>query len=300
MSEARGITIQVAAQPEAVFAALTDPISLGAWFAEHTGVDLAAKRYDFWGRHTPGNPGASDAAHPVVANEPGRKLAYRWHFKGEDSHVTFELEPSPRGTLVTVSQRHPEGRPLSFELGDYWCLALQNLRSFVERGEVAWRPDYAALPKDREVRIEVETRADPATVFRGLTDPAELRRWIAYSGEPGEGGGEVRIELAPGGAYDLGWDHEWGRPVRVLQVEPDRRLVIAWADPTIAEQTVVTWELEGSEGGTRITLIHSGFAADYDGSGYYGGWADFVVRLRWMTEEGASWQAPKVPGVPIA
>lgn len=49
------------AQPETVYAALTDAAALRVWLAEHAEVELP-DRYEFWGRHTPTAPSRTSAS----------------------------------------------------------------------------------------------------------------------------------------------------------------------------------------------------------------------------------------------
>jgi hypothetical protein len=88
-----------------------------------------------------------------------------------------------------------------------------------------------------------------------------------------------------GGKYDFGWS---GGPINILEIEPGRKLSYSWHygdDP----ETIVTWALEGSEGGTRLTLVHSGFAPDRPTHDYTTGWHKFVNDLKSMIEIGSSW-----------
>lgn len=74
-----------------------------------------------------------------------------------------------------------------------------------------------------------------------------------------------------------------------MEIEPNRKLSYSWHygdDP----ETVVTWTLEGSEGGTRLTLVHSGFAPDRSADDYTTGWFKFVNDLKSMIEIGLSWK----------
>jgi uncharacterized protein YndB with AHSA1/START domain len=90
-----------------------------------------------------------------------------------------------------------------------------------------------------------------------------------------------RIDAGP-----EGWDHG---PVRILEFEPQRRLAYSWhraGDP----DTVVTWELEGSGGRTRLVLVHSGFTDPRSAGGYQVGWAAFMASFKRMHEVGGRWR----------
>jgi len=99
--------------------------------------------------------------------------------------------------------------------------------------------------------------APPDLVWRALTEPGILARWLgpndirAIVGE--------RFTLHPGGAVG-------GEPIdcEVLEAEPPERLSYRWrgGEPGAPEalDTVVTWIIEPTaDGGTRLRLIHDGF-----------------------------------------
>ena len=89
-----------------------------------------------------------------------------------------------------------------------------------------------------------------------------------------------------GGAYDFGWDHG---PMRILELEPERRLSYSRRRPGDPD-TVVTWELEGSEGRTRLTLVHSAFTDAGSADGYDVGWAAFRTSFKRMQELEGRWR----------
>jgi uncharacterized protein YndB with AHSA1/START domain len=113
-----------------------------------------------------------------------------------------------------------------------------------------------------------------------LIEPEQLSRWV---------GGKASVEPRVGGRYDFGWDHG---PIKILDLQPDKALEYSWNYAETGD-TVVRWELEGSKGKTKITLVHSGFnEKDRKASGGYSfGWQAFLVSLRRMLEVGPSWRA---------
>lgn len=276
-------TIEIAAPPSAVFHALTSTAGLQAWLADEAEVDLDGDLFAFWGRRAPGNPGHDEGRHAILNLELNRLLAFEWDILGQPSSVEFELAPTENGT--TLNLRHdglPDDKDGAHGYAGFWGNALQNLRGWVERGAIGWQPDYSATQPTRELRVSVQASVSPEVAFRALTEPAQLERWMMAE--------NARVELTPGGVYDLGWAAD-GRPVKVLEVDPDRRLSLAWEDKGIAG-TVATWSLEGSDGGTRITLVHSGFGETGAGQDYYLGWGDFLTRLKFFAEQPETWRAP--------
>ncbi|MDA8237747.1 MAG: SRPBCC domain-containing protein [Chloroflexi bacterium] len=118
----------------------------------------------------------------------------------------------------------------------------------------------------------------PARVWRALTEPELLARWLMATdlrpavGEPFT----FRQEPTP-------W---WDGIVRgeVLEAEPDRRLRYTWRSGSGPNgvDTVVTWTLTATPaGGTRLTLEQSGFlpgaAAAFEGAKQ--GWERMAVEL---------------------
>lgn len=95
-----------------------------------------------------------------------------------------------------------------------------------------------------EARLERQLDHDVATVWRMLTDPAELPKWLA----PGE------IELRPGGQAKLDFtDSGTVIDSRVSEVEVPKRLGYSWSGPGEPERPV-RWELEPQGDGTRLVL----------------------------------------------
>ena len=118
----------------------------------------------------------------------------------------------------------------------------------------------------------------PAAVWRAITEPELLARWWAPGDIAAVVGHEFLLEM-PG----------WGNvPCRVLEVEPESRLVYTFADWTL------TWRLVAEGNGTRLLLEHSGFDLDdpqhrfaFDNMGP--GWRDEVLpRLGALLEDEAA------------
>ena len=99
--------------------------------------------------------------------------------------------------------------------------------------------------------------APPERVWRALTEPDLLARWLAPNDIRAIVG--ERFTLRPGGAIGQ-------QPIdcEVLEAEPPERLSYRWRGgepgPPDALDTVVTWIIEPTaDGGTRLRLIHDGF-----------------------------------------
>ena len=78
-----------------------------------------------------------------------------------------------------------------------------------------------------------------------------------------------------------GWCASPG-PVEIVDLAAPNRLAYTWAYPPEPE-SVVTWELEGSGGRTRVTITHTGFG-DREVGDYEAGWMSFLVTIRNQVE----------------
>lgn len=270
-------SITIAAPTVRVFDALVRPDDLRAWFCEQAAIDLAAKRYDFWGRHTPGAPAEADGRHALTGFDPPRRLSFAWTIRGGDSQVTFSVTPGKGGTILEVLHALPRGRARrEGALADFWAGALERLKAWIERGVAGFQTDYGQAPAV-DLRLSTGIAASPADVFRALVEPSALEQWIAAPGK-------AAVEPRAGGAYDIGWGEEGG-PVKILEISPERTLRYSWRYKNEPD-TVVTWTLEGSGGSTRLTIVHSGFASTELHEPYLMGWGFFLNRIRLLVEAG--------------
>ena len=285
MTETHALEHRIGAAPEAVFAALTTPAAMRRWLADQADVDLDAGRYEFWGATV---PGSERGRQHLVAAEPGRMLRFGWTLAGLDTDVRIDLDADGGGCRLLLRHagvRSREGAEASVR--DWWHLALDNLASVLEGLGPGPRVDLTR-PFGPDLRCDVEVEAAPEDVWRSLVEPAELERWIAD---------RATVEPEVGGVYDFGWDHG---PMRILELEPERRLAYSWRRPGDPD-TVVTWELEGSGGRTRLTLVHSGFVDDRSKGGYDVGWAAFLASFKRMVELEGRWRPVQgVEPAPIA
>jgi uncharacterized protein YndB with AHSA1/START domain len=258
-----------------VYAALTTPARMRAWLADGADADPAAGRYEFWG---PTVPGGERGRQRLVTAEEGRLLRFRWQLHDRDTDVRIDLAPAGE-TACAVTLTHTGVRPREDaepSVRDWWHLTLDNLASDVEGRGLAPRVDLTRAP-GASVRCTVEIEAATEAVWRTLGEPTELDRWIAE---------RATVEPHVGGVYDFGWDHG---PMRILALEPQRRLAYSWRRPGDPD-TVVTWELEGSGGRTRLVLVHSGFVDTRSAGGYEVGWSAFLASFKRMHELEGRWR----------
>jgi uncharacterized protein YndB with AHSA1/START domain len=106
-----------------------------------------------------------------------------------------------------------------------------------------------------DITRTIDITAPTAKVWAALTEPDLIAQWFGDSAE---------FDASPGGAGVFGWkDHG---PFRVLveHVDKPKTLVYRWArdadvDPVPGNSTVVRFDLAEIDGGTRLTVLETGF-----------------------------------------
>jgi uncharacterized protein YndB with AHSA1/START domain len=133
------------------------------------------------------------------------------------------------------------------------------------------------LMKPAELFITRDLKAPRERVFAAWTDPAMAARWwLPQNCAPVA----CEMDVRPGGA--------WKRSMRVpdgtvvtkygvyREVVVPERLVFTYgttyADGTVDPETVVTVTFAERDGGTRLTLRHTGFPNQPLRDGHEGGW----------------------------
>jgi uncharacterized protein YndB with AHSA1/START domain len=91
-----------------------------------------------------------------------------------------------------------------------------------------------------------ELRHSPEKVWQALTDPAHLREWAPFDADGSLGAAGSTVKLTTVGAPT-----PMVSDAMVKRAEPARLLEYSWGGQDIR------WELEGSGGGTRLTLWHN-------------------------------------------
>ena len=119
---------------------------------------------------------------------------------------------------------------------------------------------------------ELDLPAPIEEVFRHLTDPAAMIRWM---------GQHAVLEPAAGGAFEVDIN---GVPVRgrYLEVEPPRRVVVSWGVAGSADlppgATEVEFTLTPIPAGTHLRLVHRNLPPGQ--AAMHGtGWNHFLARL---------------------
>jgi uncharacterized protein YndB with AHSA1/START domain len=120
------------------------------------------------------------------------------------------------------------------------------------------------------VRLTRRYEATPGQVWKALTEPDALARWL---GRPDE------VELEPGGSFVLRLPEGDRVEGRVREVEPERVLELDWSRPG-EEPSLVRFELAADgEAGTVLVVDHSRIDERL-GMGYAQRWTDWLARFR--------------------
>jgi uncharacterized protein YndB with AHSA1/START domain len=234
---------RVASPIKDVHHALTDADALRIWLAEFAEVDLP-HQYEFWGRFTP----EGDAPHQRLVHADETSLSFNWLLDGEDTTVDIRLtEEGDDSTIITLSQSHFNfqdvitGKSIRGVLQTFWALAMVNLIDHLEGRVLTPKVDYTST----DLRAEIVVDAPPDVVFDSLIDSAKATDWFGFP---------IEIEPYVGGRFAMGGLANNPDPAKILDLQPNQRLSVDWGGAGVG-----TWELEGSDGKTRITLVQSGF-----------------------------------------
>jgi uncharacterized protein YndB with AHSA1/START domain len=115
--------------------------------------------------------------------------------------------------------------------------------------------DTTAKSQRECISLEFDLPHRPEKVWRALTEPALLAEWLLpVIGLKLERGAAFTFKTQPVG----GWDGIV--QCRIAEIEPPRKLRYDWGVGALA--TVVTFTLEPTTSGTRLSLVHSGFKPD--------------------------------------
>ncbi|GAA3691667.1 SRPBCC domain-containing protein [Nonomuraea antimicrobica] len=104
------------------------------------------------------------------------------------------------------------------------------------------------------IRLDQFIAHPPAKVWRALTEPELVARWLMPNDFKAEVGHRFTFTTTP--KKQVGFDGVVH--CEVLRIEPEKLLRISWSDGKRADWTV-TWRLEPEGKGTRLFLDHEGF-----------------------------------------
>jgi uncharacterized protein YndB with AHSA1/START domain len=270
------LEIDINSPRDRVWDTLTDPRQLEEWFCEHADVSLDDKRYDFWGRYTPGVPSRDEGRHEILDVEPQKLIRFAWPAYGTESiaEISLDGESSVHVLHTGVPKRTSA---MQGHVRHLWSGALGQLRAYLEQGRPGPRFDYS-WPHMGGFTASADIAAPRSRVWNGLLEGWRSERFLRPARGPEE---------------DFGWDVGVVIGVKVLDLVQDERYQLQWG--TGDDATVLTYSLEDSGGRTRVTIVHSGFAPDEDTQGIQEGFFSGLVELAWTLETNATWPQPVKP-----
>lgn len=264
---------RAAAPIKTVWQALTDATELRVWLAEYAEVELP-HRYEFWGRYTP----EGDAPHQRPVHVGEHTIRFTWLLDGEETTTEIQLtEESPDSTVISLAQTHwsfedvISGATIRGVLQTYWSLAIANLVDHVEGRPLSPKTDFTSPIFREEVLIDAPAEA----IYESLTDSAKVSQWFGYP---------IDIEPFVGGRWAMGGFDNNPNPAKVLDLTPGRAMTLDWGPVG-----VVSWELEGSEGKTKLSFVQSGFDTGNPPYAAWTGWLSGLAELR-RYHELADWR----------
>ncbi|MBM3728355.1 MAG: hypothetical protein FJW40_23385 [Acidobacteria bacterium] len=117
-----------------------------------------------------------------------------------------------------------------------------------------------------QVVVSVVVAAPAEAVFAALTEPSQLEVW--WGAEHGVSGLRWEMDARLGGRWRSTGEDEscgaWELSGEVIAFDPPRAIALTWQEHVTYRPAmgpaVVRYDLEPAEGGTRVTVTHSGFA----------------------------------------
>ena len=132
------------------------------------------------------------------------------------------------------------------------------------------------------LKITRTIKAAPAAVFAAWTQPEHMKHWSAPEGM------EVAIaevDLTPGGRFHIqmknaeGGEHNARGVYR--EIDSPNRLVYTWTwdEHPDAGESLITVGFTAIDGGTEVTMVHSGLPTDELVKEHEQGWTSCLNRL---------------------
>ena len=133
--------------------------------------------------------------------------------------------------------------------------------------------DTSSREQGDAISFEFDLRHAPQKVWRALTDPALLAEWLLPVADFAlERGKAFTFRRPPIG----GWDGTVN--CRMLEIEEHRKLSYVWRAGDFID-TVLTFTLTPTPGGTRLSLVQTGFTQKQNAGGARYGWKLMGAKL---------------------
>jgi len=102
-------------------------------------------------------------------------------------------------------------------------------------------------------KIEVIINAPSEKVWRAITEKEQISKWLLPTDD---------FELKPGNVSTMTWQNDEQKVThtyRIKEIIREKKLVLQWNVTDFPGDTIITYELEESDGKTKLTFTLSGF-----------------------------------------
>lgn len=144
--------------------------------------------------------------------------------------------------------------------------------------------------KNTNVKIARTIQAPPEMIWDVLTRASRLREWMCDG---------ARTVPRKGGSFEVRWNSGYEARGVFTAYSPPRSLALTWSSPFEPGETSVRITLKPVEGGTKVTLVHSGFGAGKKWAGRAQeserGWTGGLENLQSVLETGVDLRQAKLP-----
>jgi uncharacterized protein YndB with AHSA1/START domain len=103
---------------------------------------------------------------------------------------------------------------------------------------------------ERQVKRSILIDTTPEMAFEAVTKASELREWMCDY---------AWTVIQPKGTYQVRWESGYQAYGRFIELDPPRRAAFTWQGTGEPGETIATFTVEPEPGGTRVTVVHSGF-----------------------------------------
>ena len=144
-------------------------------------------------------------------------------------------------------------------------------------------PEESIAPSAWKVGHQYFLRTRPSEVFRAITTPSSLVKWLCDRAE---------LEPRTGGRYLLAWNDGPTHEGPVLEFVPARSVALGWSWEGIELQgTVLRMAVRPEGEGALFEISHTGFPREARWGELYAGaewgWTYFAMNLKSVLEHGA-------------
>lgn len=146
------------------------------------------------------------------------------------------------------------------------------------------------VTRTRAIVIEEVLPHSPEAVWKAITTPALIARWLMQNDFAPRVGHRFTFQARPMGDWNGVVDCE------VLVCDPPRTLVYSWVGGAAGNReapvldSTLTITLAPAEGGTRLRLVHDGFRSPQNDAGFDAmseGWSRMAPRISLIIAESA-------------